>query len=92
MLLVWTRLKFVFWKRLNNYSTIMYGITCIQRPLKGSNESGLLQQVVFKCRFYLVDIRRIIVSEQWSLKADGLLIQVVSNTFLTVSVDNRLYN
>ena len=26
---------------------IMYSITCIQRPLKGSNESGLLQQVVF---------------------------------------------
>ena len=24
-----------------------YSITCIQRPLKGSNESGLLQQVVF---------------------------------------------
>ena len=29
----------------------MYSITCIQRPLKGSDESGLLQQVVFKCRF-----------------------------------------
>ena len=28
-----------------------YGITCILRPLKASNESGLLQQVVFKCRF-----------------------------------------
>ena len=28
-----------------------YSIACIQRPLKGSNESGLLQQVVFKCRF-----------------------------------------
>ena len=27
-------------------------ITCIKRPLKGSNKSGLLQQVVFKCRFY----------------------------------------
>ena len=27
-------------------------ITCIQRPLKGSYESGLLQQVVSKCRFY----------------------------------------
>ena len=24
-----------------------YSITCIQRPLKGSNESGLLQEVVF---------------------------------------------
>ena len=25
-----------------------YSITCIQRPLKGSNESGLSQKVVFK--------------------------------------------
>ena len=64
----------------------MYSITCIQRPLKGSNESGLSQQVVFKCRFYLVDLRRIAVAEQWSLKAGGLLIQVVSNTGLTVVV------
>ena len=52
--------------------------------LKGSNESGLLQQVVFKCRFYWVDLRRVAVSEQWSLKSGGLLIQVVSNTGLTV--------
>ena len=62
----------------------MYSITRIQRPLKGSNESGLLQQVVFKCRFYLVDSRTVVVSEQWSLKAGGLLIQVVSNTGLTI--------
>ena len=62
----------------------MYSITCIQRPHKGSNESGLLQQVVFKCRFYQVDLRRVAVSEQWSLTADGPLIQVVSNTGLTV--------
>ena len=27
-------------------------ITCIQRPPNGSNISGLLKQVVFKCRFY----------------------------------------
>ena len=33
-----------------------YGISCIQRPLKGSNESGLFQQVVFKCRFFKVDL------------------------------------
>ena len=46
-----------------------YSITCIQRALKGSNESGLLQQVVFNCRFYFVDLRRVAVSEQWSLKA-----------------------
>ena len=46
-----------------------YSITCIERPLKGSNERGLLQQVVFKCRFYYVDLRRVVVSEQRSLKA-----------------------
>ena len=28
-----------------------YSITCIQRLPKGSNKSGLLQQVVLKCRF-----------------------------------------
>ena len=37
-------------------SYMVYSITCIQRPLKGSNESGLLHQVVFKCRFYQVDL------------------------------------
>ena len=31
----------------------------------------------------LVDFRRNVVSEQWSLKAGGLLKQVVSNTGLT---------
>ena len=61
-----------------------YSITCIQRPLNGSNESGLLQQVIFKCRFYKVDLRRVDVSEQWSLRAGGLLEQVVSNTSSTV--------
>ena len=62
----------------------MYSITCIQRPPKGSIESGLLQQVVFKCRFYLVDLRKHDASEQWSLKLGGCLIQFVSNTGLTV--------
>ena len=57
-----------------------YSITCIKRPLKGSNESGLVQQVVFKCRFYQVDLKSVDVSEQWSFKAGGLLRQVVSNT------------
>ena len=51
---------------------------------QGSNESGLLQQVVFKYWFYQVHLRQVVVSEQWSLKAGGLLIQVVSNTGLTV--------
>ena len=32
-----------------------------------------------------VDLRRFAVSEQWSLKAGGLLLQVVSNTGLTVN-------
>ena len=40
-----------------------YSITCIQRPVKESNESGLLQPVVCKCRFYWVDLRRVVVSE-----------------------------
>ena len=56
------------------------------RPLKESNESGLLQQVVFKCRFYYVDLRRVVISEQWSLKEGGHLIRVVSNTGLTVII------
>ena len=34
------------------YYFAQYSITCIQRGLKGNNESGPLQQVVFKCRFY----------------------------------------
>ena len=50
----------------------------------GSNESGLLHQVVFKYRFSKVDLRKVDVPEQWFLKAGGLLIQVVSNTGLTV--------
>ena len=58
-----------------------YSITCNQRPLKGSNESGLLQQVVFKYRFHLVVLGRVAILEQWSLKTGGLLIQVVSNRF-----------
>ena len=33
------------------FTNTICSITCIQWPLKGSNESGLLQQVVFKCRF-----------------------------------------
>ena len=39
-----------------------YSTTCTPRPLKGNNESGLLQQVVFKCMFYYVDLRRVVVS------------------------------
>ena len=32
---------------LNKFQVLIYSITCIQGPLKVSNESGLLQQVVF---------------------------------------------
>ena len=32
-------------------------------------KESCLHQVVFKCRFYYVDLRRGVVSEQWSLKA-----------------------
>ena len=64
----------------------MYRIICIQRPLKGSIESSLLQQVVFKCRFYSVVLKRVAVLEQRSLKAGDLLIQGFSNTGLTVYI------
>ena len=67
-----------------------YSITCIQRPLEGSNESSLLQQVVFQCRLYSVYLRKAVVSGQWSSKAGGLLIQVVSNAGLTVLCGNGL--
>ena len=59
----------------------MYIITCIQRPPKGSDH---LKQVFFKCRFCLVDFRRGVALEEWSLKAVDCLIQVVSHTGLTV--------
>ena len=49
----------------------IYSITCIQRPLKGSNEIGLLQEVIFNCRFYLVD-SGFIVSDWWSLNTSGI--------------------
>ena len=82
--------KQIFETYLKTYQPLLivipgnYSITCIQRPLKGRNESVLLLQTVFKCRFYKVDLKRVAVSEEWALKAGGLLIQVVSNTGLTV--------
>ena len=69
--------------------TRLYSITCIQKPPKGSNKSGLLQQVVFKCRFFLVDLRESVLAEQWSLKAVDCLIQVVSKTGSTVFLHYR---
>ena len=61
-----------------------YSKTCIQRPPKGSNKSSLLQQLVFQCRFYLVDGRKAVERERWSPKVVDCLIQVVANTGLTV--------
>ena len=61
-------------------------VTETQRIFRGSHKSGLLQQVVFRCRFYWVDLRRGVVSEQWSPKPTDCLIQVVSITGLTVDV------
>ena len=61
-----------------------YSVTSIQRPPKGNNESGLLQNMIFQCRFFWVYLRRDVVSEQSSLKVVDCLIQVVSNTGLTV--------
>ena len=76
----------VYPQKMHSCSKNIRGISCIKRPLTGSNESGLIQQVVFKCRFYYVGLRRIVISEQWSLKAGGLLMQVFSNTGSTVFV------
>ena len=67
----------------------IHSITCIQRPLQVINKSILLQQVVFKCWFYFVDLGRDVVSDLWSLKSGGCLIQVVSNTGLTVTQKNN---
>ena len=41
-------LHLVYWQFICVYTS--GSITCIQRTPKGSNKSGLLQQVVFKCR------------------------------------------
>ena len=71
-------------KSIENKGVRKYSITCVQRPCKGSNESGLLKQVVFKCRLYQGNLIRGVVSGQWSLKAVDCLIRVISNTGLTV--------
>ena len=74
----------IFCGDISNLRLSKYSITCFQRAPKGSNKSGLLQQVVFKCRFCYVDLTRSVLSEQWSLRAGHCLIQVVSNTSFTV--------
>ena len=78
-------------KPIENKGVCKYSITCVQRPCKESNKSGLLEQVVFNCRLYLVDLIRGVVTGQWSLKAvDCLyrwsLIQVVFNHITLLSI------
>ena len=51
-----------------------------------------LQQLVFKCSFYLVDLEGGVVSEQWYLKAVNCLIQMVTNKGLTVRCKDGLVN
>ena len=41
----------LFTGKVSNIDKWLYSITCIQRPLKGSDESGLLLQVVVECKF-----------------------------------------
>ena len=62
----------------------MYSITCIQRSPKGSKKVVSYSRWSLKCRCHLVDLRKDVASKQWSLKAGGCLIQVVSNKGLTV--------
>ena len=69
-----------------------YSITCIQRPLRGSNECGLLLQVVFKYRFYFVDKRGIVVTELWILKAGALLTISQTRPGFNVSFENTVGN
>ena len=53
-----------------------YSITCIQRPPKGRNKSGLLQQVVLTCRFYEADLRMSVVSNTIQKAQSQLLLMV----------------
>ena len=73
-------------KQLHSSSPQSHSITGIQRQTKGSNKSGLLQQVVFKYRFYLFNSRSCVVFEKLSVRAVDCLIQVVSNTGLTLKI------
>ena len=67
------------------HETLKYSITCLQRPINGSNKSGFLQQMVFKYRFLFGRFqKRCFGLEQWSSKAMDCLIHVVSNTGITV--------
>ena len=71
--------------------SMLYSITCIQRPPKGRTKNGLWQQIVFKYKFYVIDLWRTIVLEKRSVEAVYYLIQVVSNTGLTVLVCRVLW-
>ena len=67
-----------------------YSITCIKTPLKGSNKSFSYNRWSLNTGSIRLTLRRV-VSKQWSLKAGGLLIQVVSNTGLTVYIITHLH-
>ena len=89
LLIEWsfTLLQHYFSHIMRTDHILMYSITCIQRPPNGSDKSGLLLQVVFKCRFYLDDFTRGVVSEQWSLKAvDCLTLSQTSPGFYMSAV------
>ena len=51
-----------------SFYTQYNSITCIQRPPKGRNKSGLSQQLVIKCRFYQVDFRSVLYQNSGLLK------------------------
>ena len=78
-----------------NFCGLIYSITCIQRPLKGSNESGLLQQVVFKHRFYKVDLRRVVYfysvyrNQIYIFCAKGLTVEIIKDEHSDVAYPFR---
>ena len=63
-------------RMVDEYNLRIYSKTWIQRPLKGSNGGGLLQQVVFKCRLNAGSIR--LIQEGLLYQNIGLYGQVVS--------------
>ena len=69
---------------LSYFQTIHVQYNLYAKTTKGSNKSGLLQEVVFKFRFYPVDLGRDVALEQWTLNTVNCLKEVVSTTGLTV--------
>ena len=60
-------------------------ITFVTFNLSSANAFNLIWSKLFLCGN---ELRGIAVSEQWSFKADGLLIQVVANIGLTYQLDD----